>query len=166
MTQREEITELLRECENLRETTSSKAVVLKRVSILLTTMIVISGVVISVTTAAGSEAVRYWSPVILGPVITALKIFLVSFKLEKQAIANLQIATKMGEFIRKIRKVQRRHLSEEEIDTTLDKLNKDLDSLKLSVFCTDSFKRIQALRASSQPIGERPTPTSETSEIV
>lgn len=150
MAQREEITELLREGEHLREVTGNKATFFKTLSVILTTIIIVSGVVVGVAAASESTTFRYWGPLILGPLISALKLFTSSFKVESQGVANMQIATKVSAFIRKIRRIQRKRLSEEEVDDALDSLGKELDMMKLSVFCTESLKRMQETRTTNQ----------------
>jgi hypothetical protein len=157
MSEFSQIEELIKECGDMEIDTNLKANRLKILNIIITLTIIIGGSIIGVISALGDSIYKYWITLFLGFLISLTKILSSVFRFETKAIANMQITIKMRQFIRKLRKLQRKNLSLKQIDEALDRLGKELDDLKISIFTDGSMKRVNSM------IRRTPRSTPETS---
>jgi hypothetical protein len=155
-----QVDELLNECDLMEKETSIKAHRLKIVNIVFNLMIILFGSIIGVVSAISDNTYKYWITLVLGFFISVMKIISSVFRLESKALGNMQISIKMRQFIRKLRKLQRRSLPESKIEEALDRLGKEFDELRLSIFTDGTLKRVNSI------VRRSPHSSSETTQTI
>lgn len=137
-----QIVELIKECEKMEKDTGGTASRLKVLSILFSILIIFAGGTIGIVSSSSDSIYKYWATAILGFLIAVLKSFISIYKLDSRAVTNMQISIKMRQFIRKLRKLKRKRLSDNEIEDALDKLGEEFDLLKFTAFTNGNLRKV------------------------
>ena len=137
-----QLVELIKECEKMEKDTGTTASLLKVLSILFSIIIILSGTAIGIVSSSSDSIYKYWVTAILGFMIAALKGFISVYKLDSRAITNMQISIKMRQFIRKLRKLRRKSLSDNDVEDALDKLGEEFDLLKFTSFTNGNLRKV------------------------
>jgi len=136
------IYELIRESEKMEKTTGTRASRLKVLSIILSIAIIFSGGAIATVAPTADFPYKSWLMMSLGFLIAGLKSFTSVYKLDNKAVTDMQTSIKMRQFIRKLRKLKRKRMSDNDIEDELDKLGEEFDLLKLSAFSNDTLRKV------------------------
>lgn len=160
-----QIEELIQECENMEKETATKAVRMKIFNILFNLIIIIIGTVIGLVSVTTDSFYKYWITLTLGFSVSLLKMISSLFRFETRSNGNMQVSIKMRQFIRKLKKVRRKKLSEDEIEEALDYLGKEFDELRLSVFTDGAMKRVNSVARKSPKSSATTSTTDETQTV-
>ena len=140
---------LYTDCRELEKSSRVKAEILKVITIVFSLVIISSGVIVSVLSSSSFRNKDIFI-IILGVIISAIKIVMSTFSIENRTITFKQISVKLRRLAREIIKARTKG-NHTKIDQMLPFLYQEFDELDLNAFSDGTADRLFRARYSPVP---------------
>lgn len=131
-----QITKFINDCVEKSEKSQHKAKVMKIAYIVLSTMVIIGGTILTADGYFRNETPNYLQ-MLLGSFITITKTFMTTFSLEKKGFLYKTISIKFRKLSRKLTNLKDLKASTMDYKSTLNRAYQEFDDLDITMYSTE-----------------------------